>query len=303
MKAAPAYTMSEPNKHHYLPVFYLRQWARADGKVFRYHRPFGDVVAGPIAPKNTGFEAGLYGLDGYPEGQRNAIETDFMAAVVDSPAALALRVLISCDQEQMTHELGRAWTRFVMSLIVRHPSAIDEITGKAAEGLKSALLQEPAEYEALRRPDDPPTLLQWTERNLPQVLANHGKQLLPGIVSHAPTRDAILRMRWATFGITQASPDLLLSDRPVYRSHGILDERCVIAVPLSPRFLFFATSDHRTLDKLMAQSSRALTMSLNSLLVDQAQSNVYAAHAGHLPLVRKRLCKRDVEIEGHSAGA
>jgi hypothetical protein len=71
----------------YLPVFYLNQWARPDGKVIRYHRPVGDVVTHPIAPKNTGYERGLYRLDGYAEAQRNAIETDFMSAVVEGRAA------------------------------------------------------------------------------------------------------------------------------------------------------------------------------------------------------------------------
>jgi hypothetical protein len=32
--------------------------------VIRYHRPVNDVVTHPIAPKNTGFERGLYRLDG-----------------------------------------------------------------------------------------------------------------------------------------------------------------------------------------------------------------------------------------------
>ena len=71
--------LSEPDKNHYLPVFYLVQWAAPDGKVIRYHRPFGGVVTHPIAPKNTGYERGLYRLDGYAAEQRNAIETEFMS--------------------------------------------------------------------------------------------------------------------------------------------------------------------------------------------------------------------------------
>jgi hypothetical protein len=290
--------MSEPNKHHYLPVFYLSQWARADGKVIRYHRPVGDVVAHPIAPRSTGFEPGLYGLDGYAEGQRNAIETAFMSAVVDSPAALALRVLISRDQARMTPAVRIAWARFVMSLMVRHPTAIDQITRQGAEQLRPLLLQDPAEYEARRQPGDPDTLLQWVEKYSPEVLLNFGKQNLPGIVSHAPTRDAILKMRWATVGLADATTDLLVSDRPAYRSHGVLDENCVIAVPLSPRFLFIATRSQATLDQLMAQGADALANNLNALLVEQAEAHVYAAHEKHLPLVRQRLRKkREAEVQ------
>jgi hypothetical protein len=70
--------------------------------------------------------------------------------VVDDPAAQALRVLISCDQSRMTLELGHALTRFAMSLMVRHPTAIDQITERAARDLKPHLLQDPAEYEFIR---------------------------------------------------------------------------------------------------------------------------------------------------------
>ena len=62
--------MSRPTNHHYLPVFYLRQWCNANGKVVRYHRPYKDVIASPIAPDNTGCEPGLYTLHGYPPEKR-----------------------------------------------------------------------------------------------------------------------------------------------------------------------------------------------------------------------------------------
>ncbi len=48
--------MNEPDKHHYLPVFYLSRWSQPDGKVIRYYRPHQAVVASPIAPKNTGYD-------------------------------------------------------------------------------------------------------------------------------------------------------------------------------------------------------------------------------------------------------
>lgn len=58
--------LNAPNKHHYLPVFYLNRWTGEDGRLFRYYRPYQDVVASPITPSNTGFEDGLYTLDGLP---------------------------------------------------------------------------------------------------------------------------------------------------------------------------------------------------------------------------------------------
>ena len=281
--------MSEPDKHHYLPVFYLSQWAGADGKIVRYHRPHECVVAHRIAPKNTGYEPGLYRLDGYASEQRNVIEKDFMAPVVDDLAAQALRVLIEREQAKLTTELRQAWTRFLMSLHVRHPGRVEQITQQAAVGLRQSLLDNPEEYEALRKAHDPPTLLEWVEQNAPVILDNFGKQLLPDIITHQPTGDALIRMRWWTVGVTQAMPDLLTSDRPLYLSHGVADARCFIALPLSPRFIFFATRDEDTFHRVMAQGIAPVTKSLNELLVTQAQKYVYAAHDRHLRFVENRL--------------
>ena len=129
--------MSEPNKHHYLPVFYLNQWVGSDGKVFRYNRPHREVVATPIAPKNTGYERCLYRLDGYVPEAMNSIEKKFIAPIVDDPAARALKVLTEGDNSKLTPELRQAWTRFVMSLHVRNPAKVDHISHHTAGGGKT----------------------------------------------------------------------------------------------------------------------------------------------------------------------
>lgn len=72
--------VSHPINHHYLPVFYLRQWCDANGKVVHYYRPYKDIVASPIAPDNTGYEPRLYTLHGYPPEEAQVIETEFMGA-------------------------------------------------------------------------------------------------------------------------------------------------------------------------------------------------------------------------------
>ena len=138
--------------------------------------------------------------------------------------------------------------------------------------------------------NDPPTLIEWVEQNAPEILDNYGKQLLPGIITHQETGDTLIRMRWWTVGVTNNFPDLLTGDRPVYMSHGVLDDRCFIAVPLSPRFIFFATRAQSTFDSVMSHGIRAVK-SLNNLIVSQAEKNVYGAHNRHLRFVENRLAR------------
>ena len=281
--------MSEPNRHHYLPVFYLNRWAGPDGRVVRYYRPHHDVVASSISPKFTGFEQGLYRLDGYAPEAENDIEKKFMARVVDDPASCAMEALIERDQSNLTPEFRQAWTRFVMSLHVRHPDNVAKITQQAKAGLRQSLLEDPKEYAAVRRKDDPPTLVEWVELNAPFILDNYGKQMLPAIITHQDTGDAILHMRWWTIGIPDDIPDLLTCDRPVFMSHGVSDERCFIALPLAPRFAFFATRSQATFDRVMSRDIKAIAKSINETLVSQAVNNVYGSSQQHHRFVQNRL--------------
>lgn len=281
--------MSDPDKHHYLPVFYLSRWSQPDGKVIRYYRPHHAVVASPIAPKNTGYEHGLYRLEGHAPEAQNILEKDFMAPIVDDLAARALDALFERDNSKLTPEHRQAWTRFVMSLHVRNPEKVEHITNQADRALRQSLLADPGEYEAVRGAGDPPTLVEWVEQESPEKLSDFGKELLPGIIMHQPTSDAITRMRWWTIDIADGLPDLLTCDRPVYMSHGVMDEMCFIALPLSPRFVFIATRSQSTFDRVMSRGIKAVTKAINESMVTQAEKYVYGAHNRHLRFVENRL--------------
>lgn len=281
--------MSELQKHHYLPVFYLTRWSRPDGKVMRYYRPHKNVVASPISPKHTGFERGLYQLDGYSPGKENLIEREFMAAAVDDLAAQAMTILIERDNSKLTPNRRHDWTRFVLSLLVRNPEKVQEISRDAAQGLPKTLQVEPEQYAALRSENDPPTLYEWVEQNAPEIISNYGKQILPGIITHKTSTDALAQMRWWTVGISDGFPDILTGDRPVFMSHGLMDDACVIALPMSPQFVFFATRLQATFERIMSRGVKAVIRSINETMVLQAERSVYGAHDGHLRFVDNRL--------------
>ena len=283
--------MSEPNKHHYLPVFYLTQWAGSDGKLIRYYRPHRDVVGSRIAPANTGYEHGLYRLEGYQPEFINAVEKEYMAKVVDEPASRALKVIVEGDYSKMTPELQVAWTRFVMSLMFRTPHMIDYITKEAERNLRSNLQSDHGEYESLRAPTHPPTLLGFVERYTPAVFSGAGKSFLPGIIDNPKIGNAILRMGWWTWTLDSKHhfPDLLTSDSPVVRYHGLGDERCVIALPISPRRAFFATRNSAALNAAMARGSARVAKELNALMVNLAQNSVFGSDDRHLRFVENRL--------------
>jgi hypothetical protein len=89
-----------------------------------------------------------------------------------------------------------------------------------------------------------------------------------------------------TYGATE---DILTCDRPLYLSAGVNDPQCVIALPLSPRAIFFASRDSSALDNLMRMQHAALMQAVNERIVIQAAQNVYGRHQRLLGFVEKWL--------------
>lgn len=128
-----------------------------------------------------------------------------------------------------------------MSLLARNPERLDQMSNGGEQTLRQSLMQSPEEYEAVRGPDDPPTLLEWVEQNAPALLGSFGKRALPGVITHQRTGDAIVQMKWCVVRLPPDAFDMLTCDRPVYMSHGVMDANCDIARPIAPRRVFFAT--------------------------------------------------------------
>jgi hypothetical protein len=212
---------------------------------------------------------------------------------VDNDGSQAMQILTAGDLARLTPEMGRAWVRFIMALHVRHPARVDQITEQVAQLTRQSLATNPEEYEAVRRADDPPTLLGWVEKNAPALITNRGKQLLPGIITHEGIGEIIRHMQWQVVVILREDLDFLTSDRPLYMSHGISDDRCFIALPISPRVVFLATRNANAFKSVLCNGIEAVVNSINEVLVGQADKYVYAPHDRHLSLVEKHLRRSD----------
>src|SRR5687767_7784784 len=100
---------------------YLMRWQGADGRVCEYGRPYGNIVKPRRShPDGTGYVKRLYSIDGAPEDEAHSFEAGFMSPA-DSLAADALVKLENNGNAEWTPRLRDAWTRFVLSLLVRNP--------------------------------------------------------------------------------------------------------------------------------------------------------------------------------------
>ena len=286
--------MSDPIDHHYLPIFYLKAWCASDGKVVRFYRPHDVVVATPVSPDNTAFEPRLYSLEGYPAEQVQTVERDYMSRTVDSPAAVALRVLLEKRPSGMTVEMRNAWTRFVMSMQLRNPFTLQEVKAVADSTLRENLFKaDDPEYQAIRDQGDPPTFYEWALKYAPHQMDSMHKAWLPGLIEHEKIGTHIMNMHWSVVDVSKGRFSLLTGDRPYISTHGLGDAKAVIALPISPELLFIASNSANAVQRFRSQPPSDTARRLNTHIARLAVKQVYSDSRAPLPFVEKHLRRAD----------
>lgn len=117
-------------KHHFLPVFLLRNFARADGLVFVYDREKDWQVRRDI-PENLAREKYLYAPEVSDEDGRDPKDDFFetwLADEIDAPAAPAIRRLVAgAGVSDLTSAEAHAVADFIALLDMRIPAVRDRL--------------------------------------------------------------------------------------------------------------------------------------------------------------------------------
>ena len=66
--------MSIPHDHHFIPAFYLKQWAGADKKLTEFAFQRGKLIVKRAGPRATGYETGLYAFPELPPDTAQHLE-------------------------------------------------------------------------------------------------------------------------------------------------------------------------------------------------------------------------------------
>jgi hypothetical protein len=80
-------------KHHYIPVFYLKQWAGSDGRLCEFSRPYDSVKPRMVHPDGTAYRRGLNTFSRLPSELADFLEGRFFKEV-DNQAARVLLMLL-----------------------------------------------------------------------------------------------------------------------------------------------------------------------------------------------------------------
>jgi Protein of unknown function (DUF4238) len=282
--------VSEPTRHHYIPIFYLRQWAGPDGKLCEYSRPYAETKAKRKHPSGTGYVAGLYTIPGISPEQSQFVEKRFMQAV-DNWAARALAVMLRGNPQP--HDLDRrlkvAWARFLYSLIIRTPEHIRRIQQKADENPPELPETLREDYDKLRGPNDPATFEEYKAWSSANPLKLPAQQILPELINSERVITEIAFMRWTTAPLGNTKHSMLTSDRPVIMTNGLVQADAHIAIPLSPKLLFLATKTDETHRAISSMSSNEIVEVVNHKVSEQAVKYVYGIDDRQIRFVANRL--------------
>jgi Protein of unknown function (DUF4238) len=215
------------DRHHYIPEFYLKQWA-VTGRRLSYSS--GPVKTRWRFPSETGFEYGTTTLTTYPDPVSEIVERKLMH-VIDSTAANALQLLLANNPSGLDANGRSAWARFLLSLMRRTPEAVRDIHER--------LRQSFAEIDRLN-----PLPPYASEEELAADLLGRVEQrkalLLQDLVNSDLNGPRLINMLWTVLHFKKTRHKLLTSDRPFVMTNGIAYPDSHIVIPISPSQCFFA---------------------------------------------------------------
>lgn len=282
-----SHTMNPPRDHHFIPAFYLKQWAGSNGKLVEYTRKGGKLIPKPVGAGSTGYERDLYSFPELPPDAAQFMEEVFFQ-YADQKASDALDNHLGLRSFPWTNALVSAWSRFVIALHLRHPDAMPELRAAATAIWTASGFDCQARYDALRKPMDPSTFDEYLALRDPLLPVKVRVNMIIKALDNAEVGAHINQMTHAVIDVSAAPFRLLTSDRPVELS-SIKEPRGILSIPTSPTKVFVAANDESTFDKLRKTTPEELVRQINTFVVSRARRFVWAQDESQERFIDNRM--------------
>ncbi len=283
--------MEPPKKHHYIPVFYLKRWMLKADRICQFSKPYQNkVVPKRVHPSGTGYEIGLYKLQGFPPELSQQVEVKFFQRI-DSHAAEIMKTF----EEQNWQPIGEAstrsnWSRFLMSLMMRQPEQVSFLRTKWFEDfVNDSDIRHAFENENGALADEEYRQALW--RQNAEIIEKGLFDSYMSVMDNAKLGNEINEMTWQVFDLSASKYRLLTSDRPLIRSNDINDPNGHIVLPIGPTRLFFAAKSTKTLELISRQNPSALAKDVNKYVVSNARKLVFGDTDTQLRFIQNRMGK------------
>ncbi len=228
-------------RHHYVPQFLLHEWeCGTDSKLTVFSRSFnGTLLANRRTAAGIGYEKNLYTTESMQTSERDvSIERDFFGPHIDEHGAIAHKKMLQGGISSMSDINNGYWAQFLVAQYMRVPRTIQTLKQMAREALDEQLNADPdyARVEGLTKTLD---TREWVEKYLPQAYDQLSIGGLPTFIQQPRLLGEMHHGRWDIKSIAPSCPfTFLLGDHPLI-IRGELSSQFVMALPLTPRKIFF----------------------------------------------------------------
>ena len=277
--------MRKDPKHHYIPVFYLQQWADGRSRLIEFSRqgPAQAVKPRPTSPTGTGYVRGLYRMEDIDPNVVNAIETLFLKPS-DGLAAEALQCFVEEREFPRPGPMRTSWSRFMLSLMLRYPEAVEHMKAQLRASVQKMYLQT-------RRPEEPETFAEYealhgTHAYMARI---HGK-LLMDLMQDSRMGRLIFGMHWGVLKCKNYTHNLLTSDRPIVSNVFPLSANH-LCLPISPEHVFVACATPQAETEFMRLDPLGVMLTMNDAVARQAKTYVWNTDHRQLRFVKNRMGK------------
>jgi Protein of unknown function (DUF4238) len=264
-------------KHHYIPVFYLKQWMGSNERVCEFSRPRDRGKTRYVHPDGTGYVRGLYAIDDLDPSVVNAIDNMFLKPS-DGMAAEALHCLLR--EKPFTHpvRMRYAWTPFLLSRLLRFPEPIGQMKRTLRENVERMYIEH-------RKPEEPETFAEYEAALGTNELARlHGK-LMMDLMQNSKMGRLIFGTYWGVVAFTNCKHELLTGDRPVV-SNRLPISADHICLPLSPTALFFAGATAHAEREFRRLDPARIIKAVNEFVASRARTYVWGRDPSQLRFVK-----------------
>ncbi|MBN9552619.1 MAG: DUF4238 domain-containing protein [Alphaproteobacteria bacterium] len=284
---------NEPNKHHFLPVFYLKEWAGADGRIVQFSRPNpNDERVKPLRrhPSAVGYINRLYAVEGLPETVANLFETEFTRPVDTDAAAAMRRLMTGKFDTNATPKEGVAWIKFLLSLMMRMPADIKRLKHYVKYDWFSDLPSLQAAFKRSGMEGNPQTTEDYLKLLGPTFHERAAMTALSGMMQVETAIRAIGQLQWTVSNFYGAR-EFLASDRPLIASVGMNGPKAHIILPIGPHRVFIATKTEQFRRQLVDKRPWDFVAKVNTYIVNNATDYVYGSNGAALRFVQKHMGK------------
>jgi len=273
--------------HHFIPVFYLRNWVTAhQSRLVEYaRRRNGPITARWTTPRGTGYQSYLYDAT---DGSASSLESSFMMPT-DTKAAVSMRELLRPDRmPEWNRKLRSAWSRFIMSLLMRHPDDIAELARLVDDDWLNLTDEMRAAYSEAWQPGMPNTAEEYWDNNR-GMRETARLTWLRGLIDNENVGRRINAMSWNVANLDGARFRLLTSDKPVCMSTTIDGTNAYIMLPITPTRLFIGVGSNQTLREIRRLTPNDLAAEVNREVVRNAGRFVFAADTSQTRFVENHF--------------